>query len=115
MTNDAQPLQFVSQGVHNYYFDYNQGRWGAEFNLVEKKYALEVAYLGRDSNSTSFDNAYDFSRGANRTVQFKAAYADPSTPWEVGVMSEVGTYGWTGSACRAACTKTTMRSSVRTS
>jgi hypothetical protein len=31
-------------------------------------------------------------------VQFKAAYADPSRPWEAGIMSEIGTYGWTGSA-----------------
>ena len=98
VTNDPQPLQFVSQGIHNYYYDYNQGRWGAQFNLVQNKYAVEVAYLGGDSNSTSFDNAYNFSRGSNRSVQFKTAYADPSSPWEAGIMGETGTYGWTGSA-----------------
>jgi hypothetical protein len=53
VTNDAQPAQFVEQVIHNYYFDYNQGRWGGEFNLVEPNYALEVAYFGDDSNSSS--------------------------------------------------------------
>jgi hypothetical protein len=88
----------VAVGVHDYALDYDGGRWGTKFNYVAGKTVAEVAYLGNATGGSSFGDAYDFSRASNTSVQWKAAYADPAKPYEVGVFGESGSLGFTGSA-----------------
>jgi hypothetical protein len=97
--NDAggDRIPFVAVGVHNYLSDYAEGRWGTKFSYVRGKTLAQVAYLGNGTGSSSFQDAYDFSQAADRSVQWKVAYADPAKPWEVGVFGESGAIGFTGS------------------
>jgi hypothetical protein len=88
----------IAVGVHNYAADYELGRWGAKFNLVRGKTLLQIAYLANPSGTGSFGDAYDFSRAADTSVQWRAAYADPAKPYEVGVFGESGAFGFSGSA-----------------
>jgi hypothetical protein len=87
----------VAVGVHNYALDYELGRWGAKFNYVRGKTLVQVAYLGNPSGTGSFGDAYDFSRAADTSFQWRVAYADPAKPYEVGVFGESGAFGFTGS------------------
>ena len=87
----------VAVGVHSYGLDYGNGRWGAKFNFVRGKTAVEVAYLGNPTYAGSFADAYDYSRGANKSLQWRVAYADPAKPYEIGVFGENGALGFTGS------------------
>jgi hypothetical protein len=98
--NDAGQSQVpgVAVGVHNYAADYELGRWGAKFNFVRGKTLVQIAYLGNPSGTGSFGDAYDFSRAADTSFQWRVAYADPAKPYEVGVFGETGTFGFTGSA-----------------
>ena len=98
--NDAggDRLPGVAVGVHNYLSDYGDGRWGTKFSFVEGKTLAQVAYLGNSTGASSFGDAYDFSRGSDKTLQWKVAYADPAKPWEVGVFGESGSLGFSGSA-----------------
>jgi hypothetical protein len=93
-----QNLPNVAVGAHNYSLDYNGGRWGAKFNYVGSKTAVEVEYLGNATKASSFGDAYDFSRAADTTLQWRVAYADPARPWEFGVFGESGALGISGSA-----------------
>jgi hypothetical protein len=88
----------IAVGVHNYAFDYELGRWGAKFNEVRGKTLVQVAYLGNPSGTGSFGDAYDFSRAADTSFQWRVAYADPAKPYEVGVFGESGAFGFSGSA-----------------
>jgi hypothetical protein len=88
----------VAVGVHDYAEEYDGGRWGAKFNLVRGKTLLQIAYLGNPTGLGSFQDAYDFSRGADRSLQWRVAYADPAKPYEFGVFGESGALGYTGSA-----------------
>jgi hypothetical protein len=90
-------LPNVAVGVHNYGLDYNGGRWGAKFNYVGDKTLVQVTYLGNPTEASSFGDAYDFSRAADKSVQWRVAYADPSKPWEFGVLGESGALGFSGS------------------
>ncbi len=84
----------VAVGVHDYASDYDSGRWGTKFNYVEGKTVAEVAYLGNATGSSSFGDAYDFSTTADKSVQWKLAYADPAKPYELGVFGESGSLGF---------------------
>jgi hypothetical protein len=88
----------IAVGVHNYAFDYELGRWGAKFNYVRGKTLVQVAYLGNPSGTGSFGDAYDFSRAADTSFQWRVAYADPAKPYEVGVFGESGAFGFGGFA-----------------
>jgi hypothetical protein len=85
-------------GTHSYTLDYANGRWGAKFNLVRGKTLLQVAYLGNATYAGSFQDAFDYSRGTNKAVQWRAAYADPARPWEIGLLGESGSLGFAGAA-----------------
>jgi hypothetical protein len=87
----------IAVGVHAYAADYELGRWGAKFNFVRGKTLVQVAYLGNPSGTGSFGDAYDFSRAADTSFQWRVAYADPAKPYEVGVFGESGAFGFTGS------------------
>jgi hypothetical protein len=89
-------LPDVAVGVHDYGLDYGNGRWGAKFNFVRGKTFVEVAYLGNPTYAGSFADAYDYSRSANRALQWRVAYADPAKPYEIGVFGENGALGFTG-------------------
>jgi hypothetical protein len=93
-----QVLPNVAVGAHDYALDYNSGRWGAKFNYVGTKTAVEVEYLGNATEASSFGDAYDFSRASDKTLQWRVAYADPAKPWEVGVFGESGAIGISGSS-----------------
>jgi hypothetical protein len=86
----------VAVGVHDYALDYDGGRWGSRFNYVEGKTAVEIAYFGNATGGGSFNDAYDFSRAADTSIQWKLAYADPAKPYEIGVFGESGSLGYTG-------------------
>jgi|GEM_PF-6543162 len=88
----------VAVGVHDYARDYDGGRWGTKFAYVAGKTAVEVAYFGNSTGGSSFQDAYDFSNATDTSLQYKVAYADPARPWEIGVLGESGTLGFTGSA-----------------
>jgi hypothetical protein len=88
----------VAVGVHDYALDYDGGRWGTKFSYVQGKTLAEVAYLANATGASSFGDAYDFSRAADTSVQWKLAYADPAKPTEVGVFGESGSLGYAGSA-----------------
>ncbi len=98
--NDAGQMRLpnVAVGVHNYSLDYDVGRWGAKFNYVGGKALVQAAYLGNATEASSFGDAYDFSRAADTSFQWRVAYADPAKPWEFGVFGESGALGFTGSA-----------------
>jgi hypothetical protein len=87
----------VAVGVHNYGLDLGNGRWGGKFNFVRGKTFVEVAFLGNPTYAGSFADAYDFSRGADKSLQWRVAYADPAKPYEIGVFGENGALGFTGS------------------
>jgi hypothetical protein len=91
-------LPNVAVGVHNYALDYIGGRWGSKFNFVRGKTLVQVAYLANPTGAGSFADAYDYSRGADKSLQWRVAYADPAKPYEVGVFGETGTLGFVGSA-----------------
>jgi len=91
-------LPGVDVGVHNYALDYVGGRWGAKFNFVRGKTLAQVAYLGNATGAGSFADAYDYSRGADKSLQWRIAYADPAKPYEIGVFGETGALGFSGSA-----------------
>jgi len=88
-------------GVHNYALDYDNGRWGAKFNYVGGKTLVQIAYLGNATGGNSFADAYDYSQNADRSVQWRIAYADPAKPYEVGVFGESGAIAFGGSALPA--------------
>jgi hypothetical protein len=87
----------VAVGVHDYGLDLGGGRWGAKFNFVRGKTFVQVAYLGNPTYAGSFADAYDYSRAADKSFQWRVAYADPAKPYEVGVFGENGALGFTGS------------------
>jgi hypothetical protein len=89
-------LANVAVGDHNYDPDYDGGRWGARFNYVGGKTLVQATYLGNPTEGNSFGDAYDFSRAAERSFQWRVAYADPARPWELGVFGESGSLGFTG-------------------
>jgi hypothetical protein len=91
-------LPNVAVGDHNYLPDYMGGRWGARFNYVGGKTLVQATYLGNGTRESSFGDAYDFSRAANKSFQWRVAYADPAKPWELGVFGESGATGFSGSA-----------------
>jgi len=91
-------LPSVAVGDHAYDPDYDGGRWGAKFNYVGGKALVQAAYLGNPTRASSFGDAYDYSIAADRSFQWRVAYADPSNPWEIGVFGESGASGFTGSA-----------------
>jgi hypothetical protein len=96
--NPADSVPDVAVGVHDYALDYGGGRWGTKFNYVAGKTAAEFAYLGNATGGDSFGDAYDFSKAADKAVQWRLAYADPAKPYEVGVFGESGSLGFSGSA-----------------
>jgi hypothetical protein len=91
-------LPTVAVGDHSYDPDYDGGRWGAKFNYVGGKALVQAAYLANATAASSFGGAYDYSKGANKSFQWRVAYADPANPWEVGVFGESGSTGFTGTA-----------------
>jgi hypothetical protein len=91
-------LPNVAVGDHNYLPDYMGGRWGARFNYVGEKTLVQATYLGNGTRASSFGDAYDFSRAADKAFQWRVAYADPGNPWEIGVFGESGSVGYAGSA-----------------
>ena len=88
-------LPDVAVGVHDYALDMG-GRWGAKFNYVRGKTFVEIAYLGNPTYAGSFADAYDYSRAADKSFQWRVAYADPAKPYEIGVFGENGGLGFTG-------------------
>lgn len=98
VTSADRSLPDVAVGVHDYGLDLGGGRWGAKFNFVRGKTFVEVAYLGNPTYAGSFADAYDYSQGANKSVQWRVAYADPAKPYEVGVFGETGALGFSGTA-----------------
>jgi hypothetical protein len=91
-------LPNIAVGVHNYALDYDVGRWGTKFNFVRGKTLVQAAYLGNATEASSFGDAYDFSRTADTTFQWRVAYANPAKPWELGVFGESGATGFAGSS-----------------
>jgi hypothetical protein len=91
-------LPNVAVGVHNYADEDVGGRWGSKFNYVRGKTLLQIAYLGNPTGESSFQDAYNYSRGADRTVEWRVAYANPAKPWEIGVFGQTGALGFTGSS-----------------
>jgi hypothetical protein len=88
-------LPDVAVGVHDYGLDFD-GRWGAKFNYVRGKTFVEIAYLGNPTYAGSFADAYDYSRAADKSFQWRVAYADPAKPYEAGVFGQNGSLGFTG-------------------
>lgn len=83
----------IGVGQHTY----NTGtRWGARFNYVPTNYAhrpykLELAYVGNASimpDATVFGNA----PGSDKALMYKAAWARPDNPVEVGIWGSNGSY-----------------------
>ncbi len=97
--NDAggDQLPGVAVGVHNYLADYAEGRWGTKFSFVRGKTLAQIAYLANGTGADSFADMYDFSKAADRSLQWKVAYADPAKPYEIGIFGESGAFGFTGS------------------
>jgi hypothetical protein len=87
----------VAVGAHNYGFDYGNGRWGTKFSYIKGKTVAQIAYLGNPSGLDSFGDLYDFSRTSDKSFQWKAAYADPAKPYEIGIFGETGSLGYSGS------------------
>jgi hypothetical protein len=96
--NDSSYTLPVASGVHDYALDETGARWGVRYNQFFGKFVGQVQYVGAPSGMSSFGRAYDFSttNGGDHSLQWRAAYADPARPWEVGVFGESGTLGWTG-------------------
>lgn len=97
--NDASAVLPVVAGVHDYALDETGARWGAKYAQFFGRFVTEVQYVGNSSGVSSFDGAYNFALGnlSDRSFQWRAAYADPAHPWELGVFGETGTLGWAGS------------------
>jgi hypothetical protein len=96
--NDSSLTLPVTAGVHDYALDETGSRWGFRYNQFVGRFVGQVQYVGAPSGTSSFNRAYDFSttNGGDRSLQWRAAYADPAHPWEVGVFGENGTLSWTG-------------------
>ncbi len=84
-------------GQHDYSGNIDD-RWGTKVNYVPGTIpvAVELAYLGNNSPS-GIPGSFNFSSQAERSFQFKVAYAHPSRPTEVGIIGDTGTIGWSGS------------------
>jgi hypothetical protein len=98
--NDASPYIPVMNGVHDYALDETGARWGLKYNQFFGRFVTEVQYVGDSSGTGSFNGAYNFApaNGSDRSFQWRAAYADPARPWEVGIFGEAGTLGWGGTS-----------------
>ncbi|MBV9270327.1 MAG: hypothetical protein JO165_04480 [Candidatus Eremiobacteraeota bacterium] len=77
----------MAVGEHVYENDAN--RWGAKLGYTHKNIALEAGWLasGQDLGGVS-----DFSGDTDKTFQWKAAYATPERPLEVGLYGSRGSF-----------------------
>jgi hypothetical protein len=79
----------LSVGKHAYAL--SSSRWGTGFNYVHAPVDLEVSWSAGGSNVIQ---AADFTTkpGADKTLHYKLAYADPNKPYEFGVYGASGGY-----------------------
>lgn len=84
----------ITVGQHSY--NIGGQRWGVGFNYVpinyeKQPYKVQVAYVG--NSPAMYDNTvFDSLAGSDRAFQYKAAFARPDNPLEVGFYGAVGTY-----------------------
>jgi hypothetical protein len=96
VTPSSTPPDFFI-GQHDYAGNIDD-RWGAKLNYVNGKIPLmvELAYLG-NNGPPGIAGSFNYSPAAERSFQWKVAWAHPSHPWELGLIGDTGTVGWTGS------------------
>jgi hypothetical protein len=64
-------------------------RWGAKFSYTHNWVVAEAAYLGNDGN---LNTATDFSNDTDKSFDWRAAYAPPDIPFEVGMYGSDGSF-----------------------
>ncbi len=75
----------IAVGEHTYELDGN--RWGAKFNYIKSNIDVEAGYL---ASNEGWVGASDWGSDTEKTFQYKAAYANPQQPAEVGVYGSRG-------------------------
>jgi len=75
----------MTSGEHAWEFGAN--RWGSKFSYTHEWINADVAYLG---GSGDLGSAFDFSSDADRSVDWRVAYAPPQYPFEFGVYGSAG-------------------------
>lgn len=74
-------------GEHGYQLDGN--RWGTKLDYTKGSLDLEAAWLG---SNLGWGGVSDFSNDTDKTFQYKAAYANPESPLEIGVYGARGSW-----------------------
>jgi len=77
----------MTTGEHAYEIGAN--RWGAKFSYTHDWIVAEAAYLGNNGN---FNTATDWSSDTDKSFDWRAAYAPPDVPFEVGVYGSDGSF-----------------------
>lgn len=77
----------IAVGEHTYELDAN--RWGTKFNYEKGSLDIEAAWLGSNEGWGGFS---DFGDDTEKTFQYKAAYANPNQPVEIGAYGSRGEY-----------------------
>jgi hypothetical protein len=92
-----------SVGVGQHTYNLAGSRWGVGFNYVPTNYQkspfrVQLAYVGNSPamfNSSAFDSANPYASGtggSDKALFYKAAFARPDKPVEVGLYGSTGTY-----------------------
>lgn len=76
----------ITVGEHAWQNDAN--RWGAKFSYTHASTNLEAAYMGAD---TDLNGATDWNPVNGKAFQYRAAYAEPTKPFEAGIYGNTGT------------------------
>ncbi|MGZ3496324.1 MAG: hypothetical protein ACXWNK_06785 [Vulcanimicrobiaceae bacterium] len=77
----------ITVGEHVYQLDGN--RWGAKFNYVRKSLDVEAGWLGSGNGWAGFS---DFGPDTDKTLLYKVAFANPTTPVDFGVVGSRGSW-----------------------
>ena len=87
--SDLAPYASAELTVGEHMYQLDMMRWGTSLSYVRPKFYAQAAWYFSDGD---WNQAFDFSSDTNKTLQWIAAYADASMPWEVGTYGQAGSW-----------------------